>query len=367
MAELDPILVAIPLFFGLIGVELVAARARGRSVYRFADAIADLGCGIGQQATNVFTKLIELAAYAWIFEHLRLTTWDGWTAWIGGFILVDLAFYGWHWASHRVNVMWAAHGVHHQSQDYNLAVALRQEWFSFPFKLPFHLPFALLGLDPLIFFTCSALNTLYQFWIHTELIGKLGPLELVMNTPSHHRVHHGVNPAYIDRNHGGVFIVWDRLFGTFTEESEAPVFGTVDPLQSWSPVWAQFAIFQKIGEVAAACERPLDKLLVWVRPPEWRPEGPLSIPPVDASRFVKWDGPTTPAARLWVAAWFVPLVGVAMGLIYAPAHAWAGLGVAWVVWTLLGWGGLLDGRPWAWPVEGARAVASVAAVAWWVV
>src|SRR5690606_31238042 len=152
----------------------------------------------------------------------------------------DFAYYWWHRASHRISFLWAAHVVHHQSEDYNLAVALRQAWFTSLSSWVLNLPLAFLGVPPLVYGVCAALNTLYQFWIHTRLVGKLGPLEWVLNTPSHHRVHHGIDAPYLDTNYGGVFIVFDRLFGTFVEETHEPRYGTLDPIRSFDPVWANF-------------------------------------------------------------------------------------------------------------------------------
>ncbi len=183
---------AIPLFFILIGIELLAARRKGVSVYRFADAIADLSCGISSRVFHLFDQLVIVAIYTGVFTLRIVPEWpvDAWWTWVVAFIAVDFIYYWWHRASHEVNVLWAAHVVHHQSEDYNYAVALRQALFTGLTGLPFYLPLALLGVSPVVFATCNALNTLYQFWVHTDLIRHLPrPLEAVMNTPSHHRVH----------------------------------------------------------------------------------------------------------------------------------------------------------------------------------
>src|ERR1700722_8367252 len=222
------IALAVPFFFVLIGAELAFARAKKRSVYRVGDALGDLGCGMFQQVLLLFLAGASLALYTWVFEPHRLVTWSSAAVpWVIALVGVDFLYYWWHRLSHEVNVLWVAHVVHHQSEDYNLAVALRQAILTSFTAVPFYLPLAFLGVPPLVFASANAISTLYQFWIHTELVGKLGWFEGWLNTPSHHRVHHAVTPQYLDRNYGAILIVWDRLFGTFIREEEAPVYGIV--------------------------------------------------------------------------------------------------------------------------------------------
>src|ERR1700733_7731343 len=181
---------AVPFFMLLIGIELLVARARRRSVYRTGDAIGDLGCGMFQQVLLVFLAGASLALYTFVYERLRVVTWSSpVVAWTLAMVGVDFLYYWWHRLSHRVNILWAAHVVHHQSEDYNLAVALRQAILTSFTAQPFYAPLALLGVPPIVFASANAVSTLYQFWIHTELVGKLGWLEEWLNTPSHHRAH----------------------------------------------------------------------------------------------------------------------------------------------------------------------------------
>ncbi|MEO1083199.1 MAG: sterol desaturase family protein, partial [Acidobacteriota bacterium] len=240
MEGINYIALSIPVFFLLIGVEWLVAHWRRRRVYRLNDALNDLHCGVLQQVLGVFIKVVVFGAYVWVYESARVAsvpasaTWG----WVACFLLVDHQYYWFHRVSHESNLPWGAHIVHHSSEEYNLAVALRQGAFQQCFSWVFYLPIALLGFSPLIFLACSSFNTLYQFWIHTRLINKLGPLEWVLNTPSHHRVHHGCDEKYLDRNYAGVFIVWDRLYGSFQEEEEEPTYGITKPLRSWNPLWA---------------------------------------------------------------------------------------------------------------------------------
>ena len=234
--RVNPIAVAIPLFFVSIGVELGVARVMGRSVYRFADAVTDLSCGISQQVTGVLMHALLVAPYLAVYALTPLRQGGAWWVHLETFLLVDFLYWAWHRFTHETNIGWTTHVVHHQSEDYNLAVALRQSITSSWSSVPFYLPLAAIGIPPEVFFLHTALNTLYQFWIHTELVGRLGPLEWVLNTPSHHRVHHAVNRQYLDRNYAGVLIVWDRMFRTFEPEVEEPVYGTVEPMNSFNPL-----------------------------------------------------------------------------------------------------------------------------------
>jgi hypothetical protein len=285
--------------------------------------------------------------------------------WLIAFVAVDLAYYWWHRLSHEVNVLWAAHVVHHQSEDYNLAVALRQAVATSFTSLPFYLPLALVGVPTVVYATVSAFSTLYQFWIHTELVGKLGPLEAVLNTPSHHRVHHAVNPRYLDRNYGATLIVWDRLFGTFAEEREAPVYGTVKPFGSFNPLWAQVAYWVELWRKARTLPRLRDRLRLWVARPDWPPAPDHA--PVLAAR-AKFDVPLSRGTKIYVALQFVP-VAVATFLMLLHEHdahpAVLLVGAVFIAATLAALGGILDGRSWARPLEAARVASfALALVAW---
>jgi len=360
--DINLIALAIPVFFAMIGVEILIARWQGQTVYRFNDAITDLSCGIGQQVTGVFMKTAVFAGYLWLYGHARLFDLPEhhWAVWVLGALGVDFAYYGWHRASHRINFVWATHVPHHQSQDYNLAVALRQAWFSRVTSAPFHWPLALIGLPPVVFLVNDSLNTLYQFWIHTETVQKLGPLEWVLNTPSHHRVHHAVNPRYVDKNYAGVLIVWDRAFGTFEEEREPACYGTVKRYRSWNPIWANFEYWGYLLDEARAATSWRDRLRIFVAPPEWRPAYRPALPqPVEVSRdtFEKWQTPVGPGLTVYVTAHFVLIaVAVTTMLFIEDQATWAVLGTLGlpVLWTTVTWGALFEGRAWGVASEGAR-------------
>ncbi|HEY2774588.1 MAG TPA: sterol desaturase family protein [Candidatus Binatia bacterium] len=218
---------AIPVF--IVTMLLEAAILRGHPEmrgYEVRDTRASIAMGIVNVLINSVAGLLQFALLTYFSRlapwHLDAAGWQAWQAWLIAFVAVDFAYYWFHRASHDVRILWAAHVNHHSSERYNLSTALRQSWTTPLTSMPFYWPLALAGIDPVMIFALEAVNTLYQYWIHTELVDRIGWLEMVFNTASHHRVHHGTNIEYLDRNHGGVFIVWDKLFGTF-EPERAPV------------------------------------------------------------------------------------------------------------------------------------------------
>jgi len=286
-------------------------------------------------------------------------------AWVALILLVDLAYYFFHRASHRVNLLWAGHVVHHQSEEYNLSVALRQNWFEKVLEWPFYLPLAILGFPPLMFLAVSTANTLYQFWIHTRTVGSLGILEGILNTPSAHRVHHGINPKYIDRNYGGMFAFWDRLFGTWQREEQEPVYGTVKPLNSFNPLWANVHYFVEIGALVRSLPRLADKLKAPFMPPEWRPDGlggPVQIPEVSRMSRPVYDRSVPRRTDALVALQMLLVVGATTWFL-ANASARPLLRIAVglaVLGSTVAWAGAVERRRWRTPAEGVRYVAIAA-------
>ena len=211
------IVLATPIFLLLIALEFAVGVARGRNTYRLSDALSSMGLGVMSQVTGVFGTLFSVAMYTLVFEHValfELSASSVWV-WIGALLAYDFCYYGLHRAGHRVGVLWAAHVVHHQSEDYNLGTALRQTSSGFLLGWIFYLPLAVAGVPPLVFGVVALVDLLYQFWVHTQQVGKLGWFDRWFCSPSNHRGHHGVNARYLDKNYGGILIVWDRLFGLF--------------------------------------------------------------------------------------------------------------------------------------------------------
>jgi alkylglycerol monooxygenase len=362
----DPIAFAVPFFFVLIGLELWWAKRRGVVVYRFADTLTDLSCGITSQIVLIFWAATQLAIYAFVFEHARLVnlspssapSWLGPALpWLVAFVGVDFLYYWWHRLSHEVNFLWAAHVVHHQSEDYNLAVALRQAVLTSWTALPFYLPLALLGVPTLVFAVVHALSTLYQFWIHTQLVGKIrGPVDWVLNLPSHHRVHHAINPQYLDKNYGATLVIWDRLFRTYEEENDAPVYGITKPLRSFDPMWAQVHYWLDMLRMMRAARRPIDKLRVWFASPAWKPDGyVVEAPPVEGR--TKYDRPISRGLSIYVVLQYVLVIAATFALLtwhHAIPRRVLCASAAAVLGALVAIGALLEARAWAKSAEVGR-------------
>ncbi|MEZ4756196.1 MAG: sterol desaturase family protein [Flavobacteriales bacterium] len=373
---MDYIALSFPLFFALMGIELAWSAWSGRRVYRFKDFVTNISCGIGSQVVGAFSKTVIFAIYVWSYEHLRLFTLppSALTV-VVTFLLVDLLYYWFHRLSHQVNFLWAAHIVHHQSEDYNLSVALRQSWWQGLFSFWFYIPIAILGVDPITIVTVAAFVTLYQFWIHTEALGRLGPLEWILNTPSHHRVHHGSDPKYIDRNHAGTLIIWDKLFGTYQREEETPVYGITTPLASWDPVYANFHYWRDLFSWAARTPRWSDRIRLFLKPPGWLPaelggyQGPVAK---DRNTYRKFDTQIAGRTTGYVAAQFILLLVTTTLFLFRQgdlgslrSSLLAGVIVLWV----MDLGLLLERKRWALWLELLRiaaftAVASSAAALW---
>ena len=363
---MDAIALAIPFFFLLMGVELAWSAWSGCRVYRFNDFIANVGCGIGSQVVGAFSKAAIFAAYLLVYEHARLFTLESNTlTWVVAFLLVDLLYYWFHRLSHEVNFLWAAHIVHHQSEEYNLSVALRQSWWQGLFSWWFYVPIALLGIHPLVIMTVGAVNTLYQFWIHTKAIGRMGPLEGLFNTPSHHRVHHGSDPKYLDRNHAGTLIIWDKLFGTFQAEEEEPIYGITTPLRTWDPLRANFHYWAELLDMAKRSTRWMDKARVFLKPPGWRPAehgGPIAPVARSQATYRKFEN-HVPRRVVWlVSGQFMLLLVLTTYFLFLGDSLTNGM--QWVIALLIIWwvmdlGLLLDGRHWAHGSEILRTVLSI--------
>lgn len=373
MTGVNYIALAIPVFFALIGVEWLISRWQHREVYRLNDSISDLHTGILQQTLGVFTKTIVFGVYVLLYETVKLVEIPGaWWAWVACFLLVDHQYYWFHRISHESNLPWGAHIVHHSSEEFNLAVALRQGAFQPLFSWVFYLPLAWLGFGPLMFLACSSFNTLYQFWIHTRLIDRLGPIEWVFNTPSHHRVHHGCDDKYLDKNYAGTLIIWDRLYGSFQPEEEEPTYGITKPLASWNPLWANVHYYSDLARLARQAPNWRERLKVWLKPPAWKPdwapEGPGARPevsPLSHGDQGKYDVRAPKGLVSYILVQFVVTTLLTVGLLFAGAQmpVWQQVAVGVLIaWSCGNLGGMFEARSWVLLSELAR-LASVALLA----
>ncbi|MEI7914588.1 MAG: sterol desaturase family protein [Mycobacteriaceae bacterium] len=282
----DPVLFAVPFFLVLLIVEWTAARklerlepgpaseeSLARGSYLARDAWASISMGLVSVFTMGAWKFIGLLGYAALYAYVA--PWHlsarHWYTWVIALVGVDLLFYAYHRLAHRVRLIWATHQAHHSSRYFNFATALRQKWNNSG-ELIMWAPLPMLGVPPWMVFTSFSISLVYQFWIHTERIGRLPrPIEFVFNTPSHHRVHHGTDPDYLDRNYGGILIIWDRLFGTFAPETHRPHYGLTKPVDTFNIVTLETHEYVAIARDVRSATSWRDRLGYVVGPPGWAP------------------------------------------------------------------------------------------------
>ncbi|MCB2018513.1 MAG: sterol desaturase family protein [Hydrogenophaga sp.] len=342
------IVLATPVFLLLIAIEFAVGLRRGRNTYALADTFNSIGLGMLSRVAEVFGVALKLGIYVWVQAHAALWSADGfWTSpagWLIALVFYDFLYYWNHRIGHEVGVFWAAHVVHHQSQHYNLSTALRQPASYLLLGWVFYLPMAVARVPPLVFAVVGLVDLLYQFWIHTEQIGSLGRFDRWFASPSNHRVHHAVNDRYLDKNYGGILMLWDHLFGTFVPEDpkDPCVYGTRKPLESWDPVWANVEIYAGLARDSARSGRWRDRWRTWLKPPGWRAADVAArwpAPTFDIAQTRHFDPPASTAARGLAVLMFAALLG----------------GVAAFLWTAdarpvlnnLAWGCVLTAVLWA--------------------
>ncbi|MEM8772762.1 MAG: sterol desaturase family protein [Pseudomonadota bacterium] len=273
----DIIAFAVPAFALLVLAEIIVARITGRGRYEARDAASSLLMGFGSEIAPLVGGAAAVGAVfyaAWEYRLFEIP--NTWATVLLCFVLDDLRYYWWHRISHERRWFWASHVVHHSSQHYNLSTALRQTWTGQILgQILFKTPLVFLGFHPAMVLFVGAVNLIYQFWIHTELIGRLGPLEWIFNTPSHHRVHHATNPRYLDSNYAGTLIIWDRIFGTFTAEraDEKPRYGIIKNLQTFNPLRIAFHEWIGIARDVTGAKSLKEACGYMFGPPGWSPDG----------------------------------------------------------------------------------------------
>ncbi|MDO9134440.1 lysoplasmalogenase family protein [Hydrogenophaga sp.] len=354
MSPSQIIVLATPVFFALIAVEYAIGLKRRRNTYRLNDAISSIGLGMLSQISAVFTRLLRVGIYTAVYSAVAIWPdhpfWTTWAGWLLALVFYDFCYYWLHRAGHETALFWAAHVVHHQSQDYNLSTALRQTSSGALVGWVFYLPMAVAGVPPLVFGVVALVDLLYQFWVHTEQVRKLGWFDRWFCSPSNHRVHHAVNDRYLDRNYGGILIVWDRLFGSFKEEDEKCVYGTRKPLQSWDPLWANGEVYWGLLKDSWHTRRWADKLRVWFKPPGWRPADVAArfpVPAFDIAQVQRYAPPMTPTVQWFAGAQFALLLaGVAGFLWFADGWPLSRSAVVFAVLVVALWaiGAVMQGR-----------------------
>ena len=368
---MDILALAVPIFLLALLIELAIDRLRGTGYYRINDAVNSLSVGMFMSTSGYFTKLIPGAILAYVLQDFAMldvdlawfdTSPSGLSLWLLAALGFDFCYYWSHRFAHEISILWAQHAVHHQSEDYNLSTALRQTSSSFIFSWIFYVPLFLLGMPFEVYVTVNAVSLIYQFWVHTQHVQRLGWFDLVFVSPSNHRVHHAQNEIYIDKNYGGTLILWDRFFGTFQAEldEEPVVFGVRKPLASWNPFWANLQVYSYLWFDAVRTKRWRDKLGIWFRRTGWRPEDVAArFPkkPADLEHFHRFDPPATAATRRYVLAQFaLAVLGILwIGVLYATEGAQSVIVPCLLLWvTLYSLGTLSEARSYALRVEQLR-------------
>ncbi|MEJ2129912.1 MAG: sterol desaturase family protein [Woeseiaceae bacterium] len=375
---MDLIALAVPFFLLAIIIELIVDRVRGSGLFRANDAINSLSAGILSTTTGYFTRFIQFFAWGYVLQNFALIdmplSWfdaspRGIALWVTAALAWDFCYYWFHRFSHEISILWAAHAVHHQSEDYNLSTALRQTSSGFLFGWIFYLPLFVIGFPLEVLLTVNAINLIYQFWVHTQTVRRLGPLDYILVTPSNHRVHHAQNERYIDKNYGGMLILWDRMFGTFEDErdDDPVVFGVRKPLASWNPFWANLQVYDYLLFDARKASKWRDKIGVWFRRTGWRPadvEARFPKARADLTKFAKFDTHPGPWMQRYVMFQFVVAIVVTLAIakLFAEEGANAVLLPCLMLWAQLWAIGLLnEGRGYAVKLELARLLVVVPA------
>ena len=381
---MDLIAIAVPFFMLALVMELIIDWRKGSGLYRSNDAINSLSAGILSTTIGYFTRFLPLIAWGFVLRNFALIDMQpewfdlsarGLLLWVVAALAWDFCYYWFHRFSHEISVLWAAHAVHHQSEDYNLSTALRQTSTGFLFGWIFYTPLFLIGFPLEVLITVNAINLIYQFWVHTQMVRRLGVLDRILVTPSNHRVHHAQNERYIDKNYGGMLILWDRFFGTFEDEAEEEpvVFGVRKPLANLNPFWANLQVYDYLLFDARKASRWRDKVAVWFRRTGWRPADVEARYPkrqTDFSQFKKFDPQIAPGQRHYVMAQFV--IGLIGTLIIAELYVRKGTEAVLIpcilLWLQLYTVGLLnEGRSSARRLEWLRLLVAVPVVflLWW--
>lgn len=313
---------SIPFFLLFILLESLFFWRKNKEKLRINDSLTNLSCGIVTLIFEVFTKGGLFFIFDYMSQSIGVTEWDMSSAftWVLFFFVYDFFYYWGHRLSHEVNFMWNGHLPHHQSEEYNFTVALRQGALQDTLNFPVFLPMALMGCPIEVFATVLLLNKFFQFWIHTRAIGRVPLIEGIFNTPAAHRVHHAVNPIYVDRNYGGVVMLWDKLFGTWADEREEEpcVYGVRKPYRSWNPLYAHVDWWARLWKDTVNTQRWPDKIKLWFKPTGWRPDDVANNDPwqpYDIERYQKYDPKVSLGRKIMSIALFLLILPMVSHLL----------------------------------------------------
>ena len=362
--------IAIPIFVGLILIEFIYSRVRGNITSNSMDTISSLSSGITNITKDVLGLGVAIISYSWLESKIGVFDIEvTWVAFVLAFIGKDFAGYWVHRIEHRVNILWNRHIIHHSSEEFNLPCALRQSVSEiFFFSAFFLIPLAIIGLPGEVFAIIAPIHLFAQFWYHTQHIGRMGFLEKIIVTPSHHRVHHAINPEYIDKNFAQIFIIWDKLFGTFQLELDEvkPVYGVKRAVRTWNPLLINFQHAWLVLKDAWRAEKWIDRAKVWFMPTGWRPADVAEKYPVDIIEDVNQQQKYAPSASNWLKAWSYLQLSITLilsiylfnrigDLPFSEVLIYGGF----IFFSVFSYTSLMDRKAYAWWLEGIKSVVGI--------
>lgn len=341
-----------PIVVVLILMEIAYCYFQKKDYIRFQDAIANLGTGIGNQCVNLAVAFIVVKSFGYLYQYRLMTIPTTLTSFLVLLVLFDFLFYWYHRHNHTINILWAAHMPHHTSEEFNMFVAVRASITQRIFSFTYLWPLTLIGFTPEAIYAASAVQLLIAFWHHTRIIGKMKWFEEIFNSPSHHRVHHAINKKYLDKNFGEIFIIWDKLFGTFAREEEEPVYGALTQVNSWNPNKIYFQYWSYLWEDAKMTKKWWDKIRLWFMPLGWRPEDRRAHmrKRVDETTLIKYEtqiAKSTKTYLIFSTVMTLLLMSLTINL-KLPLSVTDRLLLSGLVWvSITNWGGLLENKLWA--------------------
>lgn len=341
-----------PIVIVLILAEIAWCIVKKNNFIRFQDAITNLGTGIGNQCVNLLVAFIVIKTFGYLYEYRFWTIPTTISSFIVLLVLFDFLFYWYHRHNHTINFLWAAHMPHHTSEEFNMFVAVRASITQRIFSFTYLWPLVLIGFTPEAIYAASAVQLLIAFWHHTRTIGRMKWFEEIFNSPSHHRVHHAINDKYLDKNFGEIFIIWDKLFGTFKREEEEPVYGALTQVNSWNPNRIYFQYWSYLWEDAVKTKRFRDKIKLWFMPLGWRPEDRRSSPRkrVNSENIIKFDTPLSNNTKNYlIFSSLITLVIMSITInLKLPLLVYERVFLSILIWVgITNWGGILENKKWA--------------------
>tara|TARA_B110000444_G_scaffold253046_1_gene283253 strand:- start:1386 stop:2645 length:1260 start_codon:yes stop_codon:yes gene_type:complete len=357
-AYINALLIAIPSFSLLVLFEIIYGHFKGFQTYTFSDTLTSITSGIAQVIKNSLGLILILISYPFLLEKISIIILPNnlWL-WFIAFICIDFAQYWIHRLKHKINIFWNIHVIHHSSEEFNLACALRQSISNLiGFTAVFLIPAAIIGVPYEIISILTPLHLFGQFWYHTRHIGKLGFLEYIIVTPSQHRVHHAINPEYIDKNLSSIFCIWDRIFGTFQEELDdvKPVYGVLKPVQTWNPFWINFQHFWRLLKDAYHTKYWKAKFYIWFKPTGWRPDDVIEKFPIEITKDVysqiKYVTKQTFENKIWAMFQFIGINTILYYFLsfysYLSPMNRVEIGVL-IMLSIFGFTSVMDGHRWS--------------------